>query len=49
MGCKWTRHVVVGWGVSGLDMWGVVGCSWVRCKWTRHVVVVWGVSGLDIL
>ena len=31
MGCKWTRHVVVGWGVSGLDMlyvvvgWGVSG------------------------
>ena len=20
VGCKWTRHVVVGWDVSGLDM-----------------------------
>ena len=28
MGCKWTRHVVVGWGVSGLRHvvgWGVSG------------------------
>ena len=29
VGCMWTRHVVVGWGVSGLDMvvvgWGVSG------------------------
>ena len=41
MGCKWTRHVVVGWGVSELV---VVGWDW-----TRHVVVGWGVSGLDML
>ena len=49
MGCKCTHvvldsHVVVGWGVSGIEI-----CSWVGCKWTRHVVVGWGVSELDML